>query len=191
MTGKGDRGPEAQRASQRLAWRRLTAAAALVAVLAALVIGFVVARGTGPAVAVDGAAAEDPIELSGRDVLTGRDIDLARFSGKPVVINIWASWCPGCNAEAEALARFARAHREAAFVGVNFQDSANAARRFYDEYGWTFPSIADPDGEIAFRLGLQGTPTTIFLDATHREVTRIVGETDEAGFADALRQATS
>ncbi len=92
--------------------------------------------------------------------------------------------------EAHALAAFSKAHPEAAFVGINVQDSKDGARGFYDEYGWTFPSVFDPDGQIAFSLGLQGTPTTIFLDSRHRESARIVGETDEQGFADGLAAAT-
>jgi len=185
----------------RLNGRTLAAgAAAVTAVVVAA--GIVVARDTGPAqptltpvsnptpAASAGSNEDSAIGFAGGDVLTGKTLSLADFSGKPVVINIWASWCPGCNAEARALAEFAEAHPEAAFVGINFQDSKDAARGFYDAYGWTFPSVFDPDGQIAFSLGLQGTPTTIFLDSRHREVARIVGETDEQGFADGLAAAT-
>lgn len=179
------------RQRQRTSRRRLAVAVAVVALAAVLAAGVVAARQTGPAVAVRGAGTGEPVALSGVEVRTGRTIDLNEFRGRPVVINIWASWCPGCNAEAAALGRFARAHPEAAVVGVNLQDSTAAALGFYDRHGWTFPSISDPDGRLAFGLGLQGTPTTIVLDAEHREVARIIGETDEAGFTDALTRATS
>ena len=183
--------------------RRILAAAAAVLVAVVVAVGAVVARDTGPAQPIvtpisnpteapsaQGGGESGAISLSGADVLTGETVSLAAFRGKPVVINIWASWCPGCNAEARALAAFAEAHPEAAFVGINFQDSKEAARGFYDAYGWTFPSVFDPEGQIAFSLGLQGTPTTIFLDSRHREAARIVGETDEQGFADGLAAAT-
>jgi len=183
--------------------RRILAAALGVVVAVVVAAGAVVARDTGPAQptvtpvsnpASGSAAAEGDesgaITLSGADVLTGATVSLADFRGKPVVINIWASWCPGCNAEARALGEFAEAHPEAAFIGINFQDSKDAARGFYDAHGWTFASVYDPDGQIAFSLGLQGTPTTIFLDGRHREAARIVGETDEQGFADGLAAAT-
>ncbi len=175
---------------------RLLAAGAAVLTLAVVVAGVFVARGTGPAQPVEipaGSAQSGtggpPVTFSGPDVLTGDTVSLADFRGQPVVINIWASWCPGCNAEARALAEFAESHPEAAFVGVNFQDSQAAARGFYERYGWTFPSVSDPNGEISYALALQGTPTTIFLDGEHREVTRIVGETDEEGFAKGLAAA--
>lgn len=181
----------------------MLAAATAVLVATLVVAGVVVARDTGPAqpivtpvsnpTAASSAEGDESgaISLSGPDVLTGETVSLADFRGKPVVINIWASWCPGCNAEARALGEFAEAHPEAAFVGINFQDSKDAARGFYDAYGWAFPSVFDPEGQIAFSLGLQGTPTTIFLDSRHREAARIVGETDEQGFADGLAAATS
>jgi len=177
--------------------RHVLAAFAAAVTLVVVVVGVLVARGTGPAqpVATPSASggADDrgaAVSFAGRDVATGNAVALADFRGKPVVVNIWASWCPGCNAEARALGEFAKAHPEAAFVGVNFQDSESAARAFYERYRWTFPSVYDPDGEIAYELALQGTPTTIFLDRAHREVTRIVGETDEQGFAQGLAAAT-
>lgn len=172
----------------RRAW--IGAALAAAAVVAAVVAGVIVARGTDDTAPAVGVRSAEAISVSGTDVITGNRVELADFRGKPVVINIWASWCPGCNAEARALGEFAESHPEAGFVGINFQDSQGAARGFYDEYGWTFPSVFDPDGRIAFSLGLQGTPTTIFLDSRHREAARIVGETDEQGFADGLAAAT-
>lgn len=155
-----------------------------------MIAGVVLGRDTGPSTAVPPSGATDRVELRGTDVFSGSEISLRRFEGRPVVIASWASWCPGCNAEARALARFAAAHPEAGFVGVDFKDTRDEARRFYRKYGWRFPSVFDPKGQIAGELGLQGTPTTIFLDREHREAARIVGETDEAGFASGLEQAT-
>jgi thiol-disulfide isomerase/thioredoxin len=171
--------------------RRLILAAVVAAVAAVLIVGALLARDTGPAPAVSSSRAADSVTVEGTDVLTGDELSLARFAGKPVVLTIWASWCPGCNAEARTLAAFAEAHPEAGFFGVDFQDGKGAARSFYRRYDWRFPSVFDPDGTIAYELGLQGTPTTIFLDAEHREVARIVGETDEEGLANGLKQATA
>jgi protein-disulfide isomerase len=50
------------------------------------------------------------------------------------------------------------------------------------------PTVEDPFGTIATGLGLQGTPTTIFLDANHREVGRVVGAMDQDGLEDAIDQ---
>jgi thiol-disulfide isomerase/thioredoxin len=174
--------------------RRAVAAAVTLALVGVLAAGITVARDQGPATVTPVVAPSEPqrgTQLAGTDPVTGKAVSLADYAGKPVVVNIWASWCPGCNEEADELARVAGAHPEVAFLGVNFQDSREGARAFYREYGWRFPSIYDPQGEIAYGLGLQGTPTTILLDAQHREVGRIVGATDEAGFEDALRQVAA
>lgn len=171
--------------------RRITIAALLAAVAVVVIVGVLLGRDTGPATAVPSSGDAERITFEGTDIVSGDELSLARFEGKLVVVTIWASWCPGCNAEARTLARFARAHPEAAFVGVDFSDTRDDVRGFYRKYGWAFPSVFDPDGKIAGELGLQGTPTTIFLDREHREVADIVGETDEAGFADGLEQATA
>ncbi len=157
-------------------------AAAVVAVLA---IGIVVARGTGAAEPI-AAQSGDTVSLSGSDPITGKRVSLEDYSGKPVVINVWGSWCPGCIAEAEDLRRFVADHPEVQVIGVDLQDSKAAAKDFYERWRWTHPSVFDPDGEISFSLGLQGTPSTFFLDREHRIVARIVGETDYAGFEKGL-----
>jgi thiol-disulfide isomerase/thioredoxin len=171
--------------------KQLAVAALITAVVAVVIVGEILGRDTGPAPAVSAGGASERLTVSGTDVVSGKAVSLAQFEGKPVVLTIWASWCPGCNAEAFALARFAKAHPEAGFFGVDFQDTKAAARSFYRQYGWRFPSVFDPKGRIADGLGLQGTPTTIFLDAQHREVARIVGETEEDGLTDGLKRATA
>jgi thiol-disulfide isomerase/thioredoxin len=160
-------------------------ALALVTVLAT---GIVVARGTGAAEPI-AAGGGDAVSFSGSDPITGERVSLERYAGKPVVINVWGSWCPGCIAEAEDLRRFAADHPEVQLIGVDLQDSRDAARDFYERWGWSHPSVFDPDGKISYSLGLQGTPSTFFLDRQHRIVSRIVGATDYAGFEQGLEAA--
>jgi thiol-disulfide isomerase/thioredoxin len=134
---------------------------------------------------------EDAPGLSGEDPITGEEVALADFRGKPVVINIWASWCPGCNDEAADLREFAGDHPEAVLLGVDFQDTFGGARDFYERWGWEHPSIFDSSGSLTAQLGLFGLPTTLFLDAEHRIAARVVGATDRAGFERGLELATS
>lgn len=168
--------------------RRALAVAAAVVLVAAVAIGIVVARGTGPAEPIV-ARSGDPVSFSGSDPVTGERVSLDDYLGTPVVVNVWGSWCPGCIAEAEDLRRFAADHPEVQVIGVDLQDTKDAARDFYERWRWTHPSVFDPRGEISFSLGLQGTPSTFFLDRGHRVVTRIVGETDHAGFEKGLEAA--
>jgi thiol-disulfide isomerase/thioredoxin len=161
---------------------------ALVVLAAAVVGGVLAARGNGPARPV-GHRSGNALELSGTDPVTGRHVDLAAFRGRPIVLNVWGSWCTECNAEAADLGRFARRHPSAQVVGVDTQDTSSGAKAFYRRWGWHHPSIADPKGEIAAQLAVQGFPTTFFLNSRHQMVTSIVGASNLAGFDQGLRLA--
>jgi thiol-disulfide isomerase/thioredoxin len=162
-----------------------------VVVAGAVIAGIVVTHGSSrPAQASAAAAApKDALEISGTDPITGKQVNLAAYAGKPIVLNVWGSWCPGCNAEASDLERFARTHPQAQVIGDDLNDTKAGARAFYQRWGWTHPSIFDPNGTIAARLGLTGTPTTYFLDRQHRIVTQIVGASNLAGFDHGLKVA--
>lgn len=180
----------ASRKRRSPAQRRWLWPAVVVIVAAAVTGGVLAARGNGPAQAlrVTGGGA---VELSGTSPITGAQVSLAEFAGKPVVLNVWGSWCTGCRAEARDLARFAAAHPEVQLLGLDSEDTRSGARAFYREFGWHHPSIADPSGALAARLGVQGFPTTFFLDRRHHVVTRIVGATNLAGFEQGARAARS
>jgi thiol-disulfide isomerase/thioredoxin len=127
--------------------------------------------------------------LTGIDPITGKKVSLTEFRGKPVVVNVWASWCAPCREEARDLAQVVAEHPEVAVLGIDYQDGVPAARRFYERYGWKHPSIFDRAGEVAARLGLESLPTTVFLTPGHRESSRIVGPADLAAFERGLERA--
>ena len=173
-------------------WKLALAFGAVVIVAAAAATLALTRNGgsTGSAAPAEGgSSAAAPLQLSGIDPVTGRAVSLASYRGKPIVLNMWASWCTGCYAEARALARFARSHPQAQVIGVDIQDSRAGAKAFYRRFGWRHSSIFDPNGAIAARFGLQGLPATLFLDRRHRIVARILGETDLAGFEAGFRRA--
>jgi thiol-disulfide isomerase/thioredoxin len=160
-------------------------------VAATVIGGIIVARGQSGSATPIGVtpASSAPLSIEGRDPVTGREVSLASFRAKPIVLNVWGSWCTGCKAEARDLARFAATHPQAQVVGIDTQDTQGGARAFYLEYGWHHPSIYDPHGDIASQLGLQGTPTTFFLDRRHKVVAEIIGATTFAGFEQGLARA--
>lgn len=108
------------------------------------------------------------VRLSGTDVASGETIGLGKLEGRPVVVTVWASWCPACAKQADALRHFAAAHREAAFLAVDTQEGEDAARAFLAAGELTIPTIADEDGRLAAKLGVRELPTTLFLTSDHR-----------------------
>ena len=97
--------------------------------------------------------------------------------GTPVVVNQWASWCGPCKFEFPFFRALAGRYRgRVAFLGVNSQDSREAAERFLRENPVPFPSYFDPDVKVAreFKGGL-AWPTTAFYDRTGRVVNTHAG----------------
>ena len=128
--------------------------------------------------------------IAGRDVLSGKPLALAKLGGRPVFVNVWGSWCTGCNIEASTLARFARANaRRVAFLGIDTQDSRTGARAFYRRHDLPYPSIWDPRGLIAGSWS-RGAPTTLVFDRRHVLVRRIEGTASVVQLQAALRRVT-
>jgi cytochrome c biogenesis protein CcmG, thiol:disulfide interchange protein DsbE len=89
---------------------------------------------------------------------------LEQLSGRPVVVNAWASWCGPCKFEMPFFARAAvRFGRRIAFLGVNAGDQDDDARRFLRAHYVPYPSYVDPHNQIADDIGVRaGLPTTVF-----------------------------
>ena len=102
------------------------------------------------------------------DLLGGGEVTLSDLRGKPIMVNLWASWCPPCRAEMPAIQKVYQDYRDLGLVvlGVNTtnQDSEADAAAFVREYGLTFPIPLDRDGSVSVRYALRGLPTTFFID---------------------------
>jgi thiol-disulfide isomerase/thioredoxin len=97
---------------------------------------------------------------------------LRRLRGFPVVVNVWASWCGPCREEFPVLQRLsARYGRRVAFLGVDSEDSNDAAATFLREAPLPYPSYTDQDRKIAESIGVHlGFPDTAFYDRAGRLV---------------------
>jgi cytochrome c biogenesis protein CcmG, thiol:disulfide interchange protein DsbE len=91
---------------------------------------------------------------------------IAALKGYPVVANVWASWCGPCRFEFPTLQKLAaRYGKRVAFLGIDSQDSDDAATTFLAEAPVPYPSYTDPDEKIADSLGASlGLPDTAFYD---------------------------
>ncbi len=105
----------------------------------------------------------DKLLPGGTDAYEGR---IAALAGYPVVANVWASWCGPCRFEFPVLQKLsARYGKRVAFLGIDSQDSDDAAAGFLEEAPVSYPSYTDPDKKIADSLGATvGLPDTAFYD---------------------------
>ena len=102
-------------------------------------------------------------------MLDGGLATFADFTGKPVVVNFFASWCEPCRAE---MPDFAQVHAElgddVTFLGVSLRDSEGDARALLEETGVTYQVARDPSGSLAEAFGVVNMPSTFLLDADGR-----------------------
>jgi peroxiredoxin len=101
--------------------------------------------------------------------LTGERLALSELRGKPVLVNVWASWCVPCRAEMPAMERVYRDFHSKGFeilaVNATSQDNPAKATAFVQEQGLTFPILFDMDGEVSRRYRVSSLPTSFFVDA--------------------------
>lgn len=107
----------------------------------------------------------------------GKNISLSDLRGKVVFLNFWASWCPPCRAEARDLeAAWQRVKNDdIVFLGIDIQDTEEAALAFIKEFNITYPNGRDASGKIAIDYGVWGIPETFFLDPQGRITYKHVG----------------
>ena len=102
------------------------------------------------------------------ETLDGNTLKLSELRGRPVILNLWASWCAPCRIEMPAIQRVHERHSDDGLVVVGLnstvQDSETAARAFADEYGLTFPIALDRDGSVSALYELTALPSTYFID---------------------------
>jgi cytochrome c biogenesis protein CcmG/thiol:disulfide interchange protein DsbE len=107
---------------------------------------------------------------------SGQKVSLAAYSGKPLIVNFFASWCDPCKTETPLLARFYRSeHGKVAIVGLDENDVVGNAMSFTRADGVGYPVGWDPGLTAASAYGVSGLPQTFFLNARHRIVDRVFG----------------
>mgnify|MGYP006270488453 FL=1 len=120
--------------------------------------------------------------------LDGENFELPH--GGVVVINVWASWCAPCRAEAPTLAALARKYKGAVFLGILTRDSEVAARAFQSRFDLPYPTLVDDSVLLKFRdtLSANAIPSTILIDKKGRVAARISGEITVASLSELIEK---
>ncbi|MER6028562.1 TlpA disulfide reductase family protein [Streptomyces sp. NPDC001851] len=133
-------------------------------------------------------------DLSG-ETIDGKTLDVARYKGQVVVINVWGSWCGPCREEAQYFSKVSKQYegKGVQFVGINTRDtSTTPAVAFEKEHGIAYPSLYDPSGKLMLRfqkgtLNPQLIPSTLVIDRHGRVAARALEALDDTSLLDMLK----
>jgi thiol-disulfide isomerase/thioredoxin len=116
--------------------------------------------------------------------LDGSPVQFSSLAGKPMVVNLWATWCPPCIREMPVLRDAQKNNPEVIFVFANQGESADAIQKFLDREGLNLDNVLlDSRIELSSQTQSQGLPTTLFFDAKGVLVDRRIGELSAATLA--------
>ncbi|NKQ12155.1 TlpA family protein disulfide reductase [Stutzerimonas zhaodongensis] len=119
----------------------------------------------------------------------GKPVALQDYVGKPLVVNLWATWCPPCRREMPVLAKAQQDNAEVTFLFVNQGEGERLIADFLDAEGLGLENVLlDTGGRLGQHVGSASLPTTLFYDAEGRQVGSHLGELSRASLARALEQ---
>jgi peroxiredoxin len=106
--------------------------------------------------------------------------DLARYRGKVVLINFWATWCEPCREEMPSIQRLRDRLSEKAFavLAVNVDEPDARVRRYLEETRLDLPVLLDPNKTVTRAWGVRVMPTTFVVGPDGRIRYRLLGEAD-------------
>ena len=119
---------------------------------------------------------------------SGEPVDLVTLAaGRPMVVNLWASWCPPCRREMPVLAAAQKQEKEILFVFANQGENGTTAHNYLTGVGLEMDNVLlDPSTEFGHEAGSSALPTTLFYDAKGRLVNSALGELSAASLASKL-----
>ncbi len=124
---------------------------------------------------------------------SGNTKKLSSYRGKPLIINVWASWCGPCREEMGSLDRLALKYNGKQFnvIGISTDDYRNEALAFITQSGISFANYLDYKLQMETMLGANTIPLTVLVDANGRVVAKVYGarEWDSPEIVSAIAQA--
>jgi thiol-disulfide isomerase/thioredoxin len=123
--------------------------------------------------------------LSGENYTYGKD--------RVAVVNVWASWCSPCRAEAPTLVALANKYTEVAFIGILTRDNPANAEAFERRFKIPYPTVIDDSILIGFKgsLPANAIPTTVILDKKGRVAARISGAVTVASLTELIEKVSA
>jgi thiol-disulfide isomerase/thioredoxin len=112
--------------------------------------------------------------------------------GKVAVVNVWASWCSPCRAEAPTLAALANKYSDVAFIGILTRDNPATAEAFQRRFSLPYPTLIDDSLLIGFKgsLPANAIPSTVLIDKAGKVAARISGVVTVASLSDLIERVS-
>lgn len=164
---------------------RLIAVIVVIGLLAGAGLGLLVFRGNpaAPAATTSGASVETAAggrvglavgdiapDFTLRDAVTGQEVTLSDYRGRPVLVNFWATWCAPCRLEMPFIEAAYQGHRDEglAVLAVDADEPQQAVVAFGKELGLSFNLLLDPGSKVQDLYRIRGYPSSYFVapDAT-------------------------
>lgn len=116
----------------------------------------------------------------------GKLYDQSIFRGEPLLLNVWATWCPTCYAEHQYLNELAE--QGVKIIGLNYKDDRTKAVQWLNQLGNPYLiSLFDGDGMLGLDLGVYGAPETFVIDANGQIRYRHVGDVNVKNWNETLQ----
>ncbi len=114
-------------------------------------------------------------------------------TGKVAVVNVWASWCSPCRAEAPTLAALAIKYSNVSFIGILTRDNPATAEAFQRRFALPYPTLIDDSLLIGFKgsLPANAIPSTVVIDKKGRVAARISGAVTVASLTDLIERVSA
>jgi thiol-disulfide isomerase/thioredoxin len=113
--------------------------------------------------------------------------------GQVAVVNVWASWCAPCRAEAPTLAALTEKYTDVAFIGILTRDNPVNAEAFARRFALPYPTLIDDSVLIGFRKSLPANaiPSTVLLDKRGNVAARISGEVTYSSLSELIEKVSA
>ena len=113
--------------------------------------------------------------------------------GQVAVVNVWASWCAPCRAEAPTLAALTEKYTDVAFIGILTRDNPVNAEAFARRFALPYPTLIDDSVLIGFRKSLPANaiPSTVLIDKRGNVAARISGEVTYSSLSEIIETVSA